>query len=78
MAGVRCGVIDRCDGCGLRDVQLGSIVATAGVGGYVEQCLVSAFGVCRDQLYEELGLCLFCGGGIVDWRLCFDDFVAEG
>jgi hypothetical protein len=40
--------------------------------------LVSAVGVCGDQLYEELGLCLFCGGGIVDWGLCIDDAAAPG
>jgi hypothetical protein len=77
-ARVRCGVVHRGHGCCVCDVQLGSVVATKGFGGFVEQCLVSAFGVCCDQLYEELGLCLFCGGGIVDWGLCFDDSVAEG
>ena len=78
MAGMWCGVIYRCDGCGLRDVQFGSVVATACVGSYVEQRLVSAFGVRRDQLYEELDLCLFCCGWIVDWGLCVDDAVEQG
>jgi hypothetical protein len=44
----------------------------------VEQRVVSAVGVRRDQLYEELGLRLFCRGGIVDRGLCFDDLVAAG
>ena len=51
---------------------------TARAGGYVEQRLVSAFGVCGDQLYEELGVCLFCCGGVVDWGLSFDDMVEQG
>jgi hypothetical protein len=33
--------------------------------------LLSAFAVI--SYIEELGLCLFCGGGIVDWGLCLDD-----
>ena len=44
----------------------------------MEQRLVSTVGVCGDQLYEELGLCVFCCGGIVDWSLCVDDAAAEG
>jgi hypothetical protein len=73
----RC-VINRSYGCGVCDVQCGGVVQAASVGGYVEQCVVSAFGVRGDQLYEELGLCLFCGCGIVDWSICFDDGVAQG
>jgi hypothetical protein len=42
------------------------------------QRLVFVVGVCSDQLYEELGLCLFCGGGVVDWCLFVDDLVEEG
>lgn len=39
----------------------------------MEQRLVSAFGLCCYQLYEELGVCLLCGGRVVDWGLSFDD-----
>lgn len=44
----------------------------------MEQRVVSAFGLCRYQLYEELGVCLFCGGRVVDWGLSFDDDPAPG
>ena len=70
--------IDRRDGCGVCDVQCGGVVATEGAGGYVEQRLVSAVGVCGNQLYEELGLCMFCGGGVMDWSLFVDDLAEEG
>jgi hypothetical protein len=78
VVGVRRGAVNCGDGCGVCDVQRGGIVETAGAGGYVEQCVVSAIGVCRDQLYEELGLCLFCGGGVVGGGLCVDDVAGKG
>ena len=78
MVGVRCGFINGCNGRSVCDVQCGGDIAAAHVSGYMEQCLVSAFGICGDQLYEELDVCLFCGCGIVDWSLCFDDSAAQG
>ena len=34
--------------------------------------------VCGDQLYEELGVCVLCGGGVMDWGVWVDDAVAQG
>ena len=39
---------------------------------------VSAVGVCGDQLYEELGVYMFCGGGVLGRGLCVDDLAGEG
>src|SRR6185312_3084895 len=60
------------DRCGVCDVQFGGVGATKSACGDVEQCVVSAVGVRGDQLYEELGVCLLCRGGVVDWSVCFD------
>ena len=38
----------------------------------LEQHLVSALGLCGDQLYVELGLCGVRGGGRLDRRLLVD------
>jgi hypothetical protein len=78
LASVRCVAVHCRYGCSVCDVQFSGIGAAARVGSYMEQCLVSAFGLRCDQLYEELGLCLLCGCGVVDRGLCFDDGVAQG
>jgi hypothetical protein len=40
------------------------------------QYLPSAFG--GDLLIEELGVCVSCGGGVLDWGLLVDDGARSG
>src|SRR5215469_38157 len=69
--------ISCCDGCGVRDVQRGGGVAAARACGDVEQRMVSAVGVCGDQLYEELDLRVLCGAGFVGWGVRVDDAATQ-
>jgi hypothetical protein len=64
------------DGRGVCDVHSGGRRAAQITGGDVEQRLVSALSVCRDQLHTKLGLCLLCGSGVMAGSLCVRDFVA--
>jgi hypothetical protein len=66
-------LIDGGNGCGLRPVQCGGVVAQENSGGYVEQHLVPAFCFCRDQLYTRLRVRSFRGVGFVGWGVRFDD-----
>jgi len=67
-SGIDCG-----NGCGLRDVQRGGGVAPEGAGGDVEQRVVSAVGICRDQLHAKLGVRMLCRAGVVDWSVLVDE-----
>jgi hypothetical protein len=57
---------NRGDGCGVCNVQFSSRGEKARPRCYLERHLVSAFGVCRHQLHENLSLRDLRCGGIVD------------
>lgn len=76
LAGSWSGGIDGGDGCGLCDVQCGGGITAEGAGGDVEQRVVSAIGICRDQLHAKLGVRVLRGGRIVD-RSVFVDELSE-
>jgi len=77
VVGIGCVRIHRRNRCGVRNVQRGGFVATTSAGSYVEQCVVSAVGVRRYQLHEELGVRGVCRGGIVDRSIYLDDIAPD-
>lgn len=76
-SGARSDPIDGCDGRRVRDVQRGGRGPQARACGKLEQRVVSAVSVCRDQLHTELGVRGVCRARIVDRRVLVDDLATK-
>lgn len=75
MAGFGSIRIDGGDRRGLRNVQRGRFVPAARARGDMEQRVVLAVGIRRDQLHEELGLRRLRRGRVLDRCVSVDDAV---
>jgi len=75
--GARSDPIDGGDRRGVRNVQCGGRSPQARAGGELEQRVVPAVGVRRDQLHAELGVRGVCSARVVDRRVLVDDLATQ-
>ena len=76
-SGARSDPIDGRDRRRVRDVQRGGRGPQARACGKLEQRVVPAVSVCRNQLHTELGVRGVCSARIVDRRVLVDDLATK-